>query len=78
MLYHDNECWVLIKVQHIYKMSVIEMQILKSICDRTRFGNVKNNHIYQKVQVECNENKKVKRQIEMVGSCYISTYKCTR
>lgn len=40
------------KSQHIHKMSVVEMRILRQMCDRTELNKIKNDHIHQKVQVE--------------------------
>jgi hypothetical protein len=49
MLY-GSECWAPTG-QHIHKMSVAEMRMLRWMCGHTRLDKIKNEHIRQKVRV---------------------------
>jgi hypothetical protein len=45
---YDAECWAT-KGQHIQKMSVAEMRMLRWICDHTRKDRIKNDNIRDKL-----------------------------
>ena len=55
MLY-DSECWAM-KGQHISKMSVAEMRMLRCMCRHTRLDKIRNECIRNKVGVVTIEDK---------------------
>lgn len=56
---YGSEWWTA-KVQHIYKMNVAKMQMLRWMCGHTKLDNIRNGHILQHVQV-------VLKDLQMVG-----------
>jgi hypothetical protein len=61
MLY-GAECWA-IKRQHIQKMSVAEMQMLRWICGHTRKDQIKNDDIRDKLGVAPIQEKLVQHRL---------------
>ncbi|KAJ0975401.1 hypothetical protein J5N97_017366 [Dioscorea zingiberensis] len=55
MLY-GSECWAT-KVQHMHKMNVAEMRMLRWMSGHTRLDKIRNEHIRQKVHVAPIEDK---------------------
>ncbi len=65
MLY-GAECWAT-KIQHIQKMSVAEMRMLRWMCGHTRRDRIKNDDIRDKVGVAPIEEKMIQHRLRWYG-----------
>jgi hypothetical protein len=65
MLY-DAECWAT-KRQHIQKMSVAEMRMLRWICGHTRKDQIRNDDIRDKLGVAPIQEKLVQHRLQWFG-----------
>ena len=65
MLY-GAECWAT-KRQHVQKMSVTEMRMLRWICGHTRRDRIRNDDILEKVGVAPIEEKLVQHRLRWFG-----------
>ena len=65
MLY-GIECWA-IKKQHISKMSVAEMRMLRWMCGKTRKDRIRNEHIREMVRVAPIEDKLRENRLRWFG-----------
>jgi hypothetical protein len=63
---YDAECWA-IKGQHIQKMSVAEIRMLRWICDHTRKERIRNDDIRDKLGVAPIQEKLVQHRLRWFG-----------
>ena len=61
MLY-GAECWP-IKIQHVRQLSVVEMRMLRWICDHTRMDRVRNDDIRDRLDVAPIEEKLIQHRL---------------
>jgi hypothetical protein len=59
---YDAECWAT-KEQHIKKMSVTEIRMLRWICDHTRKDRIRNDDIRNKLEVAPIQKKLVQHRL---------------
>ena len=55
-LLYGTECWAN-KKQHIHKISVVEMRMLRWMCSKTRMDKVRNEDIRRLVEIASIEDK---------------------
>jgi hypothetical protein len=63
---YDAECWAT-KGQHVQKMSVAEMQMLRWICGHTRKDRIRNDDIRDKLGVAPIQEKLVQHRLRWFG-----------
>ena len=67
-LFYDTKCWA-IKKQHINKISVAEMRMLRWISEKVQKNRIRNEKISLKIEV-APINEKIEREwLNMVWSC---------
>jgi hypothetical protein len=59
---YDTECWAT-KGQHVQKMSVVEMRMLRWICSHTRKNRIRNDDIRDKLGVAQIQEKLVQHRL---------------
>jgi hypothetical protein len=63
---YDTECWAT-KGQHVQKMSVVEMRMLRWICSHTRKNRIRNDDIRDKLGVAQIQEKLVQHRLRWFG-----------
>ena len=67
IILYGSECWALKGQQHKNKVGVVEMRMLRWMCDNTRQDKIRNDVIWKKIGVAPIEEKITKNQLKWFG-----------
>ena len=72
----QNECWTT-KKQHVHKMGVAEMRMLRWMCDHTKLDKIRNEDIRKKIVVAPIEKKDERASVVVVWTPTTPVSRCT-